>query len=88
MKLKRTDFELLMQYLQKEKPETIEILNHSDGFQAATGFSFVDLENRQCVVKLFDAAHNVTPELTKTMKLYSRLPKASPSSGGNQGDGT
>lgn len=87
MKLKRTDLELLMQYLQKEKPETVEVLMHEDGFRAAIGFGFDDIEKRSCVIKVFDASHNITPELTKTMKLYSRI-KASPSSGGNQDENT
>lgn len=75
MKLKRADLELLMQYLEKEKPEIVEVVVNDTDFRAAVGFSFRDLENRDCMVKLHDAAHNVTPDLTKTMKLYSRVNK-------------
>lgn len=71
MKLKRSDIELLMQYIEKEKPETVEIA--IDNYH--TSFEFRDAEARTCIVKLFDTMTSTTPELTKTMKLYSRVKK-------------
>ena len=87
MKLKRKDLELLMQYLDKEKPEFVELVKNDTNFQSATGFAFRDLEGRDCTIKIFDAQHNITPELTKTMKLYTRL-KDKPSGGESQDPGT
>lgn len=75
MKLKRKDLELMMQYLDKEKPELVEVVRDDQTFQSSTGFRFTDADNRECTIKLFSAQHNVTPELTKVMKLYTRLAK-------------
>lgn len=92
MKLKRTDLELLMQYLAKERPEVVEVVVNDIEFKAAIAFAFKDTENRDCIIRLHDASHSTTPDLVKTMKLYSRVSPskvtASPSSGGSQGEST
>jgi hypothetical protein len=75
MKLKRTDLELLMRYIEKEKPELVDVNMSDEAFRGCVGFSFADAEHRDCTVKIYAAAANVTPELTKTMKLYSRFDK-------------
>jgi hypothetical protein len=75
MKIKRTDLELLMKYLEKEKPETVDVHLNDDNFRGSVGFSFADADSRDCLVKVYSATHNITPDLTKTMKLYTRFPK-------------
>lgn len=69
MNIKRTDLELLVQYVQKEKPEVIRI--SEENFRI--NFSFTDSENRNCTITLFESTANTTPELTKNMKLYTRF---------------
>lgn len=73
MKIKYGDLDLLMQYLHKEAAELVSV--EIGNMDSRMSFMFKDLENRDCCVTLFAADHNTTPELTKTMKLYSRLPK-------------
>lgn len=74
MRIKIKDLELMMQYISKEKPETAYI--HLDNFFVT--FSFADAENRECVIKLFESTTNATPELTKSMKLYTRFKETKP----------
>lgn len=69
MKIKRTDLELFMKYIEKEKPETVDI--HVENF--STTFSFADAEHRDCMIRLFESSANTTPELNKKMKLYTRF---------------
>jgi len=69
MKIKTKDFELMMQYVLKERPEHIDI--HQDTF--CYTFGFTDAENRTCTIKLFETSANTTPELVKSMKLYTRF---------------
>ena len=69
MKIKTKDLELMMQYIVKEKPESVDI--NEDTFLIKFGFS--DAENRYCVIKLFESTANTTPELVKSMKLYTRV---------------
>jgi len=74
MKLKLSDLKLLMQYLVKEGAEMVEI-EIDRPIENGTVFSFRDIENRECHIKLYDAQFNITPELTKKMKLYTRFSK-------------
>lgn len=74
MRIKRSDMELMMRYIEKEKPETISIL--PDNFKI--NFTFTDSENRNCTVTLFESTANTTPELTKNMKLYTRMKDSKP----------
>lgn len=69
MKLKRSDIELMMRYIEKEKPEFIDVV--CDNFCVL--FRFTDAEHRDCTIKLFESLTNTTPELTKSMKLYTRF---------------
>lgn len=69
MKIKTKDLELLMKYVEKEKPETVDI--HVENFSAT--FGFADAEHRDCVIRLFETSANTTPELVKKMKLYTRI---------------
>ena len=73
MKLKRSDMVQLMAYIDKEKPEVIEVIKEDEGFTAGISFLFKDLEGRDCSVRLYQAQLNIAPDLTKTMKLYSRI---------------
>lgn len=75
MRIKRKDLELLMTYLEKEKPELVELGVDEEAFRAGITVGFEDSEKRRCVVKLFGADRNITPELTKTMQLYTRVAK-------------
>lgn len=77
MKIKRTDLELLMKYIEKEKPETVDM--NVENFSTTFGFS--DAEHRDCIIRLFESQTNTTPELTKKMKLYTRIKETK-----NQGD--
>jgi len=61
----------LLEYLHKEHVTTLEVSTGTHGM--ALDFLFFDSENRECVVKLYSAQGNSAPELTKTMKLYTRL---------------
>ena len=69
MRIKRSDIELMMRYIEKEKPEIVSIV--VDNFKV--NFHFADSENRNCTVTLFESTANTTPELTKNMKLYTRF---------------
>jgi uncharacterized protein (UPF0179 family) len=76
MKLKRSDLELVMNYIEKEKPDTISISeSKSSNLGAAIDFDFEDLEHRTCSITVYEASLNSTPDLTKTMKLNSRVKK-------------
>ena len=80
MKLKRSYLEMMMKYVQKEKPEVVDVVK-SEEFTAGVVFNFKDSEGRDCSISLYEAQFNCAPDLTKKMKLYSRFPaKASPSS--------
>lgn len=81
MKIKRKDLELLMQYLEREKPEMVDLEFDENSLNSSVKFSFRDLEARECTVRIFNGTLNSSPDLIKTMKLYSRVPKTEPSSG-------
>jgi hypothetical protein len=80
MKIKTKDLELLMKYIEKEKPETIDI--HVDTFSVT--FGFADAEHRDCVIRLFETSTNTTPELVKKMKLYTRIKETKKQGDGNE----
>jgi hypothetical protein len=69
MKIKTKDLELLMQYISKERPEHVDIQEDTFCYK----FGFADAEHRSCVIKLFETTANTTPELVKSMKLYTRF---------------
>jgi hypothetical protein len=60
----------LLEYLHKESVLEVEVSERS----MSTGqvFTFFDKENRECEITIFQAALNSAPQLTKTMKLYTR----------------
>jgi hypothetical protein len=69
MKVKFKDLVSFMEYATKEKPEYVSV--NIDNFKF--DLSFMDSENRNCTVTIFESMVNTTPELTKNMKLYTRL---------------
>lgn len=71
MKLKVSDLLDVLEYATKEQAITINIT--APEMDVATYFEFTDLEKRECKIKIYAASANVTPDLTKTMKLYTRL---------------
>lgn len=76
MKLKRSDLELVFNYIQKEHPETLEIMPSEDNnLGSAMSFMFEDAEQRLCTITVYQASLNSTPDLTKKMKLNSRTKK-------------
>lgn len=73
MNLKRQDLEMLMEYVNKEKPEKISIKTEENGF--STSFTFVDEEGRECKIVLHESTINTPPDLIKKMKLKTRVEK-------------
>ena len=71
MKLKMSDLKLLMTYLEKEKAELVEI--NPALVDVALSFEFKDSENRESKIRLFSSECSTSPELTKVMKLYTRV---------------
>ena len=71
MKLKIKDLQLLMEYLKKEGCELVEI--DQEPLDIGYSFTFKDVEHRSCIIKLYSSATNTTPDLTKSMKLYTRF---------------
>ena len=69
MKVKFKDIISFMEYATKEKPEYLSV--NIDNFKF--DLSFTDSENRNCTVTIFESMVNTTPDLTKNMKLYTRL---------------
>lgn len=76
MKLKLSDLKLVFDYIEKEKPEILEIEEAaSSNLGSAINFIFSDLEKRNCTITIYEASLGNTPDLTKVMKLYSRVKK-------------
>lgn len=76
MKLKLSDLKLVMDYVLKENPETLEIEESpKTNLGSGINFTFADVEQRQCIITIYQASLNCTPDLQKTMKLYSRVKK-------------
>lgn len=73
MQVKREDLEMLMQYVDKEKPEKISLKFEENGFSVS--FSFVDVEDRECKIVLHEASISTQPDLVKKMKLKTRTEK-------------
>ena len=69
MKIKRKDLELLMKYLEAEKPELVDIVETEDlaGFK----FTFDDSKRVMCSIKIYNSSINATPDLLRTTKLYT-----------------
>lgn len=81
MRLKVKDLAELMAYLEKEDALYVDVSVAE--MEMCSTFSFVDCENRECDVKIYQVKANKAPHLTKTMPLRSRVgsPKTKKSSG-------
>lgn len=73
MNVKREDLEMLMGYVDKEKPATVSIRAEENGFSMS--FSFTDVEGRECKIVLHESTINTEPDLVKKMKLKTRVKK-------------
>lgn len=74
MKVKTSDLELLLWYLQKEKVETASLTEVHQNFEVF--FEFKDSENRDCEIVLYDCnLLNKPVRLKKEMDLETRLEK-------------
>lgn len=70
---------MLMDYISKEGAQSVEVITEKERtFAPYISFEFQDAENRSCLIKLFEASTATTPELVKTMRLYTRIAKKQP----------
>lgn len=73
MKLKVSDLQLAMAYIEKEGTSYVDVTYPNT--DVGVYFEFLDAENRLCEIKLYQSEMNTAPSLTKTMKLYTRFKK-------------
>ncbi|NDC22602.1 MAG: hypothetical protein EB078_10145 [Proteobacteria bacterium] len=73
MRVKAEDLKMLMDYLEKEIVDTVDIDIGSDKF--SIGFKFVDEENRECNIIIYQDIRDMKPDLIKKMALNTRIKK-------------
>ncbi len=76
MRIKTEDMELLMAYVDREMPVTIDVKYEGQSLNGYVSFTFQDQEDRECQVRIYHDALNQRPDLIKSMKLDTRFKKA------------
>jgi len=72
IKIKTADLYMLMQYIEKESPEFVTITKGEDKFYFSVKFEFVDKEDRECQVLIYQDTMATPPDLIKKMRLETR----------------
>lgn len=72
MELKVVHLVELLDYLGKEGVQEISLEKEDKIGRAGYVFKFQDKDSRECAITLFQAGLNISPDLVKKMKLYTR----------------
>lgn len=73
IRVKTDDLRLLMDYVNRENPESVAISQGDDKFSIK--FEFLDEKNRECQVIVYLENRQMPPDLIKKMQLETRIKK-------------